>query len=140
MLSSYPPTHWPQGSVRERDSLSRARTYFIPMTTHTSELRAHVLELLHGGHAHVSFEDAVADLPASLRGMRPDSLPYSPWELVEHIRITQRDILDYSIARKKADYEEIPWPKGYWPQTPAPPSAKAWDDAVAAVRADREAM
>jgi DinB superfamily len=105
-----------------------------------SELRSHVLELLRGGHAHVTFDDAIAELPASARGTRPEGLPYSPWELVEHIRITQRDILDYSVAKKKAEYQEIPWPKGYWPKTPAPPSAKAWDDAVATVREDRETM
>jgi hypothetical protein len=110
------------------------------MTTQNSELRAHVLELLKGGHAHVAFDDAVADLPVPLRGKRPDALPYSPWELVEHIRISARDILDYTLARKAADYQSMSWPKDYWPKTPAPPGAKAWDDAVAAIRADREAM
>jgi DinB family protein len=109
------------------------------MTT-DSQLRAHLHELIRGGHAHVTFDDAIAELPASLRGTRPDSLPYSPWELVEHIRIAQRDILDYAIARSKADYRELEWPKGYWPKSPAPSSGKAWDDAIAAVRADREEM
>ena len=105
-----------------------------------SDLRAHVLELLNGGHAHVTFDDAVAELPASLRGTRPDKLPYSPWELVEHIRISQRDIIEYTVAPDAASYEALPWPKGYWPQTAAPPSAKAWDDSLAAVRKDTEAM
>jgi hypothetical protein len=109
------------------------------MTT-DSQLRAHLQELIRGGHAHVTFDDAIAELPASLRGTRPDSLPYSPWELVEHIRIAQRDILDYAIARSKAGYKELEWPKDYWPKTPVPSSAKAWDDAIAAVRADREEM
>lgn len=107
------------------------------MTAHNNELRAHLLELLRGGHAHVTFDDAVADLPESLRGKRPDSLPYSPWELVEHIRISQRDILDYTIS---SEYTALPWPKGYWPKTSAPPNAKAWDASVAAVREDTEAM
>lgn len=110
------------------------------MTSHNSDLRAHVLELLRGGHAHVTFEDAVADLPESLRGKRHKSLPYSPWELVEHIRISQRDILDYTVAPDASKYEALPWPKGYWPKTPAPPSAKAWDESVAAVGSDRAAM
>jgi len=109
------------------------------MSSH-DELRSHLHELLRGGQAHVTFDDAIAELPASLRGTRPDSLPYSPWELVEHIRITQRDILDYTVARTKSDYEELAWPQGYWPKTSAPPSAKAWDDSITAVRADREAM
>jgi hypothetical protein len=109
------------------------------MTT-DSQLRAHLHELIRGGHAHVTFDDAIAELPASLRGTRPDSLPYSPWELVEHIRIAQRDILDYALARTPGEYRSIEWPKGYWPKSPAPPSAKAWDDSIAAVRADREEM
>jgi hypothetical protein len=107
------------------------------MTSHTGDLRAHVLELLRGGHAHVTFDDAVADLPEPMRGKRPESLPYSPWELVEHIRISQRDILDYTVS---PDYTALPWPKGYWPKTPTPPNAKAWDASVDAVRADTEAM
>jgi len=109
------------------------------MTT-DSQSRAHLHELLRGGHAHVTFDDAIAELPASLRGTRPDSLPYSPWELVEHIRITQRDILDYTVASTPAEYTSLPWPKGYWPKTAAPPNAKAWDDSIAAVRADQEEM
>ena len=109
------------------------------MTSH-SELRAHLLEVLRGGHAHVTFDDAVAGLPASLRGTRPDQLPYSPWELIEHIRISQRDILDYTVAPDAASYKETPWPEGHWPKTQAPPSAKAWDDSIATIRADREEM
>lgn len=109
------------------------------MTSQT-DLRAHVLELLNGGHAHVTFEDAVADLPASLRGTRPGSLPYSPWELVEHIRISQRDIVDYTVARDAASYTALPWPKGYWPKTPAPPNAEAWDESLASVSADTKVM
>lgn len=110
------------------------------MTSHTGDLKAHVLELLRGGHAHVTFDDAVADLPAALRGKRPEHLPYSPWELVEHIRITQRDILDYSIAKDAEGYQELPWPKGYWPKTSTPPNAKAWDESLAAVKAGNEEM
>ena len=109
------------------------------MTT-DSQLRAHLQELLRGGHAHVTFDDAVAELPASLRGTRPESLPYSLWELVEHIRIAQRDIIDYALARTPGEYTSIEWPEAYWPKNPAPPSAKAWDDSIAAVRADREEM
>jgi hypothetical protein len=109
------------------------------MTT-DSQLRGHLHELIRGGHAHVTFDDAIAELPASLRGTRPESLPYSPWELVADIRIAQRDILDYALARTPDEYTSIEWPKGYWPKSPAPSSAKAWDDAIAAVRADREEM
>ena len=113
---------------------------FHRMTSHTGDLKEHVLELLRGGHAHVTFDDAIADLPEPIRGKRPEHLPYSPWELVEHIRITQRDIIDYTIAKHASDYKELPWPKGYWPKTPTPPSAKAWDESIAAVKSDHEEM
>ena len=108
--------------------------------TKTADLRAHVVELLHGGHAHVTFDDAVVDLPAAMRSVRPASLPYSPWELVEHIRITQREILDYTRARAAADYASIPWPDGYWPQSQSPPHAGDWDRSLDAVRSDLAAM
>lgn len=108
--------------------------------TSQGDLRVHVLELLRGGHAHVTFDDAVADLAPSLRGKRPEHLPYSPWELVEHIRISARDILDYTVAADAASYRSLPWPKGYWPKTAEPPNAAAWDKSVAAIKADREAM
>ena len=89
------------------------------------------------GDAHVSFEQAVRDLPERLRGTRPASLPHSPWELVEHIRITQRDILDFAVAE---EYRELEWPSGYWPPSPEPPGGEAWERSVASVREDREAL
>ena len=79
----------------------------------------------------MSFDDAVADLAPALRGRTPAGLPYSPWQLLEHIRITQHDILDFC---RNPNYEEITWPDDYWPKSPAPPSEAAWD---ASVREDR---
>jgi uncharacterized damage-inducible protein DinB len=87
--------------------------------------------------AHVCFEEAVSDLPVRLRGTRPRGLPHSAWELVEHIRITQRDILDFATAE---EYRELEWPAGYWPASPEPPSTAAWEQSVAAVKRDREAL
>ncbi len=87
--------------------------------------------------AHASFEQAVEGLPAELRGVRPGNLPFSAWELVEHLRITQRDILDFCVDR---DYRERKWPDEYWPAAPAPPSGAAWEDAVRQFVADREAL
>ncbi len=87
--------------------------------------------------AHVSFEEAVRGLPAHLRGTRPAGLPHSPWELVEHIRLAQRDILDFCVAD---EYHEMEWPAGYWPPFPEPPSAEAWEAAIAAVHEDRERL
>lgn len=87
--------------------------------------------------AHVSFDDAVRDLPVHLRGARPAGLPHSPWELVEHIRIAQRDILNFSVAEP---YDELEWPAGYWPSSPEPPDAEAWEQSIAAIVEDRKRL
>ena len=109
------------------------------MTANPDPLRAHVLELLHGGHAHVNFEDAVRDLPARLRGKVPRGLPYSAWQLVEHMRLTQEDILFFS-RNYDGTYESPEWPEGYWPSAEAPPDDEDWDKSIAAFRADRAAF
>jgi uncharacterized damage-inducible protein DinB len=85
---------------------------------------------------HVGFDKAVAGVPEHMRGTQVAGLQ-SPWELVEHLRITQHDILDF--CRNK-DYEEMEWPRDYWPTTPAPPSASAWDESVAQFKRDRESL
>ena len=109
------------------------------MTAHPDPLRAHLLELLHGGHAHVNFEDAVRDLPARLRGKVPRGLPYSAWQLVEHMRLTQEDILLFS-RNYDGTYESPEWPEGYWPSAEAPPDDEDWDNSIAGFRADRAAF
>src|SRR3954471_16602052 len=100
-------------------------------------LRKLVARLLDWEDAHAGFDAAVADLPANLRGRAPDSLPYSPWQLLEHIRRTQADILEFCQADA---YHEKEWPREYWPESAKPPSEQAWDDSVAAVRRDRKAL
>jgi hypothetical protein len=100
-------------------------------------LREHLRKLLAWGDAHVGFDRAVDGLAPELRGVRPDGLPYSPWELLEHLRITQHDILDFS---RNPRYAELSWPEDYWPDSPAPPDADAWDRSIAAFRADRDAL
>lgn len=102
-----------------------------------TQLRQHLVNLLTGRQAHVTFDDAVADLPPSLRGTRPDAVPYSPWELVEHIRRAQVDILDFC---RDPTYEAPAWPDAYWPDAVAPPSDDAWDDSVEQVRDDLASM
>ena len=87
--------------------------------------------------AHVSFDKAVAGVPAALRGTTPPGLPHSPWQLVEHLRITQHDILDFCV---NASYEEMKWPDDYWPDSPAPPSDAAWDDSIDRYTRDRKAL
>ena len=100
-------------------------------------LREHLRELLGGGHAHLDFERAIADLPAELRGARPPGLPHTPWRLVEHMRIAQWDILRFSVDPEHVSPE---FPAGYWPSGDVPPDAGAWDRSVAAFRADLKAV
>lgn len=100
-------------------------------------LRKQLYELLQGGQAHATFDDAVKDFPAELRGKVPDNLPYSAWQLVEHLRIAQRDILEFS-APPTGGYQPLEWPEAYWPKSAEPPSEHAWDHSIAAIRKDRE--
>jgi len=100
-------------------------------------LRQHLLELLRGGNAHLNFEEALAGLPPNLRGERPHGLPYSPWRLLEHMRIAQWDILEFSRNPKHVSPE---FPAGYWPESDAPPDDKAWQKSIRQFRADLKAM
>ena len=87
--------------------------------------------------AHATFDDAVADFPAELRGVQPEGVPWSAWQLVEHIRIAQHDILEFALP---GEYHEMKWPEDYWPKEAAPPSARAWDESIAAIRAQRDEL
>jgi len=100
-------------------------------------MREQLIELLRGGGAHLTFDDALADLPADLRGAKPPGQPHTPWRLVEHMRIAQRDILDFS---KDGRHRSPPWPRGYWPEHDAPPKPADWDKSVRAFRADLKEM
>jgi len=103
----------------------------------SSALRDQIARLLSWHDAHATFDDAVARLPPKLRAVAPKGLPYSPWQLVEHLRRTQHDILDFCT---NPEYEEPEWPADYWPSSAAPPSSKAWNKSVAAFRSDRDAL
>src|SRR4051794_4947717 len=100
-------------------------------------LREQIAKLLDWEEAHAGFDTAVSDLPPALQGKQPASLPYSPWQLLEHLRIAQHDILDFCVNPK---YREMKWPDDYWPTSPAPSSAKEWDDSVSQVNKDRKAL
>ena len=104
---------------------------------HLKALRKHVLYLLTTGGAHATFEDAVKDVPPAARGTKPEGAAHTLWELLEHMRIAQWDILEFS---RDAKHKSPNFPKGYWPKTPAPPNVKAWDKSVKAFLADRDAM
>lgn len=98
-----------------------------------SDLRQHVLTLLKGGNAHATFDDAVKNFPPELRGKKPKGAEHSAWQLLEHLRIAQWDILEFSRDPK---HQSPDWPSGYWPAKPAPPDEKAWDKSVRAFRRD----
>jgi len=99
----------------------------------TEDVRRWVVWLLEGGGAHAKFEDVVAHFPAGLRGKKPDNLPYSAWQLLEHMRIAQADILDFSI---NPEYKEREWPAAYWPEAAAPGDEAAWTKSIRSFRAD----
>ena len=94
-----------------------------------------LLALLKGGQAHADFDDAIKDFPANLHGKVPTGLPYSGWQLLEHMRITNRDILNFS-APPTGGYQPIEWPADYWPKSAEPPSPHAWDQTIAEIRSD----
>lgn len=100
-------------------------------------LRQHLLKMLKGNDAHVDFDTATENMPANLRGKRPNGAEHSPWEVVEHLRITQWDILEFS---RNPSHKSPDFPVGYWPGTQAPPNEKTWDQTVHAFRKDLEAL
>lgn len=100
-------------------------------------LREQLQRLLTWQDSHVGFERAVKGLAPALRGHVPKGLPYSAWQLVEHLRRAQHDILDFCV---NPGYHELRWPDDYWPAKPAPPSARAWAASIRAVLADRAAL
>ncbi len=102
-----------------------------------SMIRDLVARSLGWAEAHVSFDDAVRDLAAHLRGVRPAGLAHSSWEILEHIRIVQRDILDFSLNGR---YDEREWPADYWPKSPEPPDERAWERSITAVCEDRSRL
>jgi len=100
-------------------------------------IRGQLARLLDWPEAHATFDKAVKGLPVAARGRRPKGAEHSAWEILEHIRLAQADILDFC---RNPDYADKTWPDDYWPKTAAPPSATAWARSVAAVRRDREAL
>jgi uncharacterized damage-inducible protein DinB len=100
-------------------------------------LRQHLLDLLRGRNAHADFDASVADFPSRLRGVKPPGAPHTAWQLLEHMRIAQSDILEFS---RDAKHKSPPWPEGYWPKTEAPPNAASWNNSLRSFRADLKAM
>ncbi len=107
------------------------------MTDQDSSLRHHLIELLKGGSAHARLEEVITGIPAKLRGQKPPGLPHSAWMLLEHMRIAQWDILEFSRNRKHVSPD---WPKGYWPSREAPSSLAAWNTSIKKFRKDLKSM
>lgn len=93
----------------------------------TDPLRQHLVNLLTKAEAHVDVRSVLEEFPAELRGRKPEGAPHTPWQLLEHMRIAQWDILEFSLSVKHVSPK---WPEGYWPQTEAPPDEKAWTKSV----------
>jgi len=104
---------------------------------HDKQLREHLLYLLQGGGAHAEFDDVIADMPEELRGVKPEGLPHTAWMLLEHLRLAQWDILEFS---RNSKYEAREWPRDYWPESEVPPNAIAWNKSMQQFRKDLKAM
>jgi uncharacterized damage-inducible protein DinB len=105
--------------------------------THDESLRKHLVKLLDWPDAHVSFDAAIDKIPAAVRGRVPDGLPWSLWQILEHLRLAQHDILDFC---RNPQYEEGNFPDDYWPASAVPPSRRAWEESAAAFRKDLAAL
>ena len=96
-----------------------------------------LIKLLNGGSAHAGFDEAIDGLPAEMRGAKSDKLPYSIWQLVEHIRIAQWDMVEFS---KSENHRSPTWPDEYWVKETAPTDDAAWDKSIKQINDDREAF
>ena len=103
------------------------------MTKDESTLRKQLATALGGRESHIDFDSAVKDFPRHLRGAKPPGAPHSAWQLLEHMRIAQHDILEFS---RDPNHRSPDWPEGYWPKADAPPDDQAWDAAIKAFRHD----
>ena len=104
------------------------------MAAKLDPLRKELIFQLNGGHAHAPLEKVVAKFPSRFQGTVPEGLPYSSWQLLEHIRLAQVDMLEFCTSKS---YKEKKWPDDYWPKSPKPPSARAWDASMRNIKRDR---
>ena len=108
-----------------------------PATNSDQALREQLVWLLDGGNAHVKFDDVIANFPPKLRGQKPGGLPFSAWRLLEHMRLAQWDMLEFSRDPK---HESPEWPRGYWPQSDVPANEAAWEKSIKSFRSDLRQM
>jgi len=122
-----------KGAGKKRTSKKTVR----PSNPHDKSLREHLLYLLRDGGAHASFDAVVGDWPVQLAGVKVENFPHTAWMLLEHLRLAQWDILEFSRNPKHASPA---WPEGYWPASEAPPSEKEWKASMVAFKKDLRAM
>ena len=100
-------------------------------------VREQIINLLKGGQAHLTLDDAVKDFPEKLRGVTPPGASHSAWQLLEHLRLAQWDILEFS---RDAKHVSPKWPEGYWPTSDKPPTDAQWKKTISAIKKDLQAM
>jgi len=103
----------------------------------TSAIKEQLIALLEKGRAHITFDDAVKEINSQVYGKKVDGLPYTLWQLVRHIQIAQKDILEFS---RDPEYQSPSWPEGYWPKANAPKDRDEWNNCLQSIRADRDAF
>jgi hypothetical protein len=121
-------------TAKKRPARKRAAT---TRTGNDKAVREHVLHLLESGHAHADLDRVLAGLPEEQRGQKPQGLPFTPWRLLEHMRIAQWDILGFCRSAKHVSPE---WSAGYWPRGDAPEDSEGWEKSIKAFRSDLKAM
>ena len=100
-------------------------------------VREQIINLLKGGQAHLTLDDTLKGFPEKLRGVKPPGAPHSAWQLLEHLRIAQWDILEFS---RDAKHVSPKWPEGYWPTNDKPPTDAQWKKSISAIKKDLQAM
>ena len=100
-------------------------------------VREQIINLLKGGQAHLTLDDTLKGFPEKLRGVKPPGAPHSAWQLLEHLRIAQWDILEFS---RDAKHVSPKWPEGYWPTSDKPPTDAQWKKSISAIKKDLQAM
>ena len=121
-----------------RKKIARKITKKVQRTANSDRaLRQQLVDLLESGGAHATYEAVVKDFPAELRGRKPDGFPHTPWMLLEHLRMAQWDILEFT---RNPAHVSPPWPAGYWPKTEAPGDDSAWSKSIRGFLRDRKAM
>ena len=124
-------------TTRKKATTSKAAATTKNAGVNEKVLREKLAEVLSWGEAHADWKKALANVDPAKRGVRPQGAPHSLWELLEHTRIAQWDILEFT---RDADHKSPEWPSGYWPKAPAPPDAGAWDTSVKELFSDMKEM